>query len=139
MLDWLMGMTDELKGGAIIGIATVLMMHLNGRVTGISGILEGALRPQKGDWIWRLTFLSGLFFGGLLMHFKNPQGFLDTTSNSPIVLVLAGFLVGFGSLMGSGCTSGHGVCGLSRFSKRSFIAICLFMASGALTVWLKSL
>lgn len=139
MLVWTSDFTHALVGGLLIGLATTLMMHFTGRVTGISGILGGLLSFAKEDADWRLSFISGLFLGGVAMSFLNPTGFIDTTTTTLPVLVIAGLFVGFGTRMGNGCTSGHGVCGVSRLSKRSIVATITFIITGALTVWLKSL
>lgn len=130
---------NALIGGIIIGVATVLMMHFNGRVTGISGIVNGAFRYIPKDWAWRISFILGLFGGGLLMNHVRPEGFLDTTNASLPMIIAAGLFVGFGTIMGSGCTSGHGVCGISRLSIRSLIATVTFIAAGVITVAIKHL
>lgn len=122
-------------GGVIIGVAVSLMLFFNGRVTGISGIIGQSLKITPGDWYWRMAFAMGLFLGGvLMMAVSGPERFVDTTNVSSETTMLAGLLVGFGTLMGSGCTSGHGICGLSRFSPRSLIATLSFMASGFVLV-----
>jgi uncharacterized membrane protein YedE/YeeE len=122
-------------GGVIIGIAVSLMLLWNGRVTGISGIVGQSLKLVRGDWYWRMAFIVGLFLGGVLMlALSGPERFIDTTDVSMGTTIIAGLLVGFGTLMGSGCTSGHGVCGLSRFSPRSLVATLSFMASGFVLV-----
>ncbi len=123
-----------LLGGVIIGIAVSLMLVLNGRVTGISGILGSALSPQRGDFLWRLAFILGLISGGGVLTIFNPESFSGSNIQATMRLIIAGLLVGFGTLMGSGCTSGHAVCGLSRLSPRSIIATILFMLFGFVTV-----
>lgn len=128
-----------LSGGCLIGLATVLMMHFNGRVTGISGIVNGLFSYIPKDWAWRLSFLLGLYGGGWFMKIQRPEGFVDASGTDWPWLVAAGFLVGLGTIMGSGCTSGHGVCGISRLSKRSIVATMIFMGTGILTVYLKRL
>ena len=123
-----------LAGGAIIGTAVTLMLWLNGRVTGISGIINGALcRPRK-DSLWRYTFLAGLLAGGGVLYAVNPAVFENTTARSLPEVAVAGILVGFGTVLGSGCTSGHGVCGISRWSIRSIVATIVFIASGVVAV-----
>lgn len=119
-----------LGGGALIGLAVSIMLVFNGRVTGISGIANSFLTAQEGR-LWRGAFLIGLWLGGFLMALINPAFFTVPEKPLPIILV-AGFIVGFGTVMGSGCTSGHGVCGISRLSLRSVIATATFMASGVL-------
>lgn len=122
-----------LAGGALIGLAASLMLVFNGRVTGISGIVNGLLGGIFKDGVWRLTFLLGLLTGGALWGTLHPELFENTSGRSVGMVVLAGVLVGFGTTMGSGCTSGHGVCGLARFSVRSLIATLTFMLIGILT------
>lgn len=128
--DWLYA----LLGGAVIGLAVSAMLLLNGRVTGISGILGGALSPQRGDTQWRLFFIAGLVIGGVVLNLANPAFFENSLSTAPWAAPVAGFLVGFGTLLGSGCTSGHGVCGLSRLSVRSLVATVVFILSGVAAV-----
>ncbi len=130
--EWL----QALWGGVLIGIAVSLMLFWNGRVTGISGIVYGILNPVKGDVAWRLSFVFGLFAGGLTLGALNSQVFSGHISTSNLTIVLAGLLVGFGTVLGSGCTSGHGVCGISRLSPRSLVATVLFISSGVLSVFL---
>lgn len=132
--DWM----NALLGGALIGVAVSLMLLLNGRVTGISGIINGALAPVKGDTQWRILFIVGLFSGGLVMGQLNPQVFTNTLSVSTGITALAGLLVGFGTIMGSGCTSGHGVCGISRLSMRSLLATVTFIVAGVISVFIFS-
>ena len=111
------------------------MLYLNGRVTGISGILSGALIPSKKDFSWRIYFITGLILGGSGLRIFNPESFLDTIESNWITTVVAGMLVGFGTVLGSGCTSGHGVCGISRFSLRSTVATIIFILAGVLSVF----
>ena len=123
-------------GGALIGASAVLLMVFNGRVAGISGIVGGLLAPRRGDTAWRIAFLLGMLASPVSFVVVAPAGFLaapriDAGYGS---LVAAGLLVGFGTRYGSGCTSGHGVCGLSRLSLRSLVATLAFMATGFLTV-----
>lgn len=125
---------NALIGGVIIGVSVSLMLLANGRVTGISGILSGALSAPNKDSFWRWSFLGGLFVGGLVMFAANPSYFENTINNSLSTTAIAGLLVGFGTVLGSGCTSGHGVCGISRFSIRSLVATIAFMAAGVLAV-----
>jgi uncharacterized membrane protein YedE/YeeE len=131
--------TNALIGGIIIGLATVLMMHFNGRVTGISGIINGLFAYVQKDWAWRWAFAAGLLAGGFILNFTMPQGFVDASPTGWITIVSAGLLVGFGTLMGSGCTSGHGVCGISRLSIRSLAATVTLIVAGILTVFFKHL
>lgn len=124
-----------LLGGILIGIASVLMLWGSGRITGISGIFGGLLAPSPGDFGWRAAFIGGLVAGGLLWPLisGNPLP-VDLQVDWPLMLV-AGLLVGFGSRLGSGCTSGHGVCGLARLSPRSAVAVPTFMVAAAVTTF----
>jgi len=125
---------SALFGGALIGLASALLMLLTGRIAGISGILGGALTLAKGDKGWRLAFIAGLiaapfasgFFGHPLPEPQMPASWL--------LIVVAGLLVGFGSRLGGGCTSGHGVCGIARLSARSIAATAIFMATAVVVV-----
>lgn len=128
---------NALIGGLIIGLATVLMMHLNGRIAGVSGIVNGIFKYIRQDWAWRVFFVAGLIIGGLVMRNFYPEGLADTSSTPWTTLVAAGLLVGFGTIMGTGCTSGHGVCGLSRLSIRSIVATLTFIGTGMLTLAIK--
>lgn len=130
MSNWMM----SLFGGLCIGLAVSFMLFLNGRVTGVSGILNGILVPQKKDTLWRLLFITGLLAGGAFVQILQPDAFLNLTTTSTVEIIVAGLLVGFGTVMGSGCTSGHGVCGISRMSVRSLVATGVFIASGILAV-----
>ena len=122
-------------GGVLIGLSAALLLIANGRIAGISGIAGGLLtKPPKGDVAWRLTFLGGLFAGGLVMGLVNGSLFAFELSRSTAALAVAGLLVGFGTRLGIGCTSGHGVCGLSRLSPRSLVSVVTFMATGIITV-----
>jgi len=123
-----------LIGGVFIGVAVTLMLLFNGRVTGISGIINSAVVTRQKDSWWRWSFLGGLIAGGLILAMVNPGIFLSTTGSSNLEIGIAGLLVGFGTVMGSGCTSGHGVCGISRFSRRSIFATVAFIVSGVLVV-----
>lgn len=125
-------------GGAIIGVAATVMLLFNGRVTGISGILGSSLSKPSKEGLWRWAFITGMISGGVLMHFIRPELFANLSGRSPTVVSIAGLLVGYGTMMGSGCTSGHGVCGISRFSMRSVMATVTFMLFGLLSVQLVS-
>jgi len=125
---------SALAGGALIGIAAAMFALLNGRIAGISGVIGGLLKPAPGDVAWRAAFVVGLLSAPLVyslfavlpeLHIAAPSG----------TLVLAGLLVGIGTRYGSGCTSGHGVCGLSRLSPRSLVATATFMGAGFVTVY----
>ncbi|MFT5520784.1 MAG: putative membrane protein YedE/YeeE [Enterobacterales bacterium] len=124
-----------LLGGVLIGFASALLMLSIGRIAGISGIVEGLLRPKTGDVFWRFLFILGLVFGGFVMSFIMPERYSLETGRSIEMIALAGLLVGVGVHLGCGCTSGHGVCGIGRISKRSFAAVPTFIGVGALVVW----
>lgn len=124
-----------LGGGLLIGVAAVLLLYLNGRIAGISGILNGALARQKGDTAWRVAFLLGMLAGGGAFWWLTPHAFVPRQGFPLPTLLVAGFLVGFGTRLGSGCTSGHGVCGLGRRSLRSLVATVTFVGFGMLTVY----
>jgi uncharacterized membrane protein YedE/YeeE len=125
---------SALAGGAIIGFAAMLFALFNGRVTGISGIVGGLLRPSFPDATWRAAFLAGLVIAPIVYRLLAGPPNLTIDANYP-TLVAAGILVGIGTRYGSGCTSGHGVCGLSRLSPRSLVATLAFMAAGFATVF----
>jgi uncharacterized membrane protein YedE/YeeE len=125
-----------LFGGMLIGLSASAMLLLNGKIAGISGILAGPVKPVRGDALWRVYFLAGLFAGGLLLRIFLPSAFDFGIIRPFPLLVIAGLLVGFGTRLGSGCTSGHGVCGVSRLSPRSLVATVTFIVTGALTVCL---
>lgn len=120
----------QIIGGMIIGAAATIMLLFNGRVTGISGILAGILKPIAGDTGWKLLFILGLFLGGAGLELFFPSAFTLISKANLYDYALAGFLVGFGTLMGNGCTSGHGVCGISRLSARSILATSIFIVAG---------
>jgi hypothetical protein len=131
MSGWLI----SLFGGVLIGLSATALLLFNGRIAGISGIVNGLARRSTGaDWAWRAAFVAGLVgAGGLTMHLLHQA----TASSARLpVLLLAGVLVGFGTSFCGGCTSGHGVCGLGRFSRRSLVAVLTFMASAIITVLL---
>ncbi|MGZ5178971.1 MAG: YeeE/YedE family protein [Ramlibacter sp.] len=123
-----------LAGGLLIGVAAALFALLNGRIAGISGVLGGLLRPVRGDVGWRVAFVLGLLAAPVLYRLAAALPDLRIDAGTP-VLVVAGLLVGFGTRYGSGCTSGHGVCGLSRLSLRSLVATAAFMGAGFATVF----
>ena len=118
---------SALAGGVLIGLASVWLLAANGRIAGVSGILHGLFAQPPGDRAWRAAFIAGLVVAGIVWHLFFPS------AQNPIHwgwLALAGLLVGFGTRVGGGCTSGHGVCGLGRFSLRSLVAVAVFMAAG---------
>jgi uncharacterized membrane protein YedE/YeeE len=128
---------SSLSGGMILGVASALFILINGRVLGISGILGGLLPPKAGDTFWRLAFLAGMFASPWIFNLLAPAELIQTPQIDAdlLILIVAGLLVGIGTRYGSGCTSGHGVCGLSRMSPRSLVATLSFMAAGFLTVY----
>ena len=127
--------TFSLIGGVLIGLASSLILLSLGKITGISGILSSAVfHPTKRENSWKIVFICGLIIGGLVMRRFYPELFGYSISTNFPLIVIAGLLVGFGTRLGGGCTSGHGVCGLPRLSKRSFIATCTFIITGIVTV-----
>jgi hypothetical protein len=125
----------SLAGGALIGLAAAMLVLFNGRVAGISGILGGLLVPRQGEIAWRLAFVAGLLLApvAILLFGGTPAPRIDAGFG---LLVVAGLLVGVGTSYGSGCTSGHGVCGISRLSPRSLVATAAFMGAGIVTVFI---
>ena len=126
---------SALAGGALIGLAASLLLVAAGRVAGISGIAGGLLFPARGDVRWRALFIGGLVGAGLVAAFLAPQA-IGSSPRSYAVLAIAGLLVGIGTRLGNGCTSGHGVCGISRLAPRSIAATLVFMGTGATAVLL---
>ncbi len=124
----------SLAGGLVLGLAAAAFILLNGRVLGISGIVGGLLRPKVGDTGWRLSFVAGLLVAPTVWAlFATPV--VPRIEAGPALLVIAGLMVGWGTRYGSGCTSGHGVCGLARLSPRSLVATLAFMATGFAAVF----
>jgi uncharacterized membrane protein YedE/YeeE len=123
-----------LVGGLLLGLAAAMFVLLNGRVLGVSGILGGLLRPASGDRLWRVVFLAGLLLAPLVMAWVRPME-APRIEAGWALLIGAGLLVGWGTGLGSGCTSGHGVCGISRLSPRSMVATLVFMGAGMATVF----
>ena len=118
----------------MIGLASALFLLLNGKIAGISGIIGGLLRPRQGDVLWRIAFVMGIVIAPLVFSAVSPLPGVDIEAGYPVI-VIAGLLVGIGTRYGSGCTSGHGVCGLSRRSPRSIVATVAFMLAGFATVF----
>ncbi|APR79353.1 Putative transmembrane protein [Minicystis rosea] len=125
---------SALIGGLLIGLSASILLLFNGRIAGISGILGGIVIPKPGDVAWRAWFLAGLVAGGIAALRLWPGAFAEAPPASWAAIVLAGLFVGFGTRLSNGCTSGHGVCGISRLSRRSIVATMTFMATGAITV-----
>ncbi|MGB5444638.1 MAG: YeeE/YedE thiosulfate transporter family protein [Psychromonas sp.] len=129
---------SALAGGALLGLSAALLMLFSGKIAGISGIIAGLLNPQKNEFSWRVAFLTGMISSLLIVA---PLGFTlpDTSGQSILLVCIAGALVGFGTRLGNGCTSGHGIIGMGRFSKRSIFATIAFMGSAFLMVFVRSL
>ena len=125
-----------ITGGLLIGISACLLLLFNGRIAGLSGIINGLISPEKNEILWRTVFIVS-FLGGATFHyyFFNHTPF-TTDTFSPVFMITGGLLVGFGTRMGGGCTSGHGVCGLGRLSLRSLIATMTFMLTAIITVFI---
>jgi uncharacterized membrane protein YedE/YeeE len=135
-IDWLAFTPGpSLLGGVLLGIATSAYVLLHGRILGISGIIGGLLRPVKQMWVWRIVLLLGILSSPLWAIFLLDMYPVQIIDAGWPAVILAGLLVGFGAQYGSGCTSGHGICGLSRLSPRSLIAIISFMFSGFVIVY----
>ena len=128
----------SLSGGILLGLASALFILLNGRILGISGFVGGLIPPKRHDTIWRLAFLAGLFSSPWVYKALAPASLLTAPriDAGVLLLIVAGLLVGLGTRYGSGCTSGHGVCGLARLSPRSLIATLTFMAAGFAVVFI---
>ncbi|WP_374444780.1 YeeE/YedE family protein [Providencia sp.] len=120
-------------GGVLIGVAVAILLVFNGRIAGISGILGGILKPVKGDTAWKVAFILGIIISPLLFMWVAYTPEVNIAASTP-VLIIAGLLVGFGTRLGSGCTSGHGICGMARFFRRSIVAVLIFMVVAFVTV-----
>jgi uncharacterized membrane protein YedE/YeeE len=139
MIDWAhFTAWSALAGGIVIGAAVALLVLLNGRIAGVAGIIGGVLRPAGGDMAWRFAFIAGLLVAPAVYHLAVEPSTPTIEASYP-VLLLAGLLVGAGTRYGSGCTSGHTFCGLSRLSPRSLVATLAFMAAGFATVFVRHL
>lgn len=129
----------SLFGGMLIGLSAVLVMLMFGRIAGISGLAVQVLRPSAArsadDWVWRAAFILGLMVAPLVVAMFAPSPFQQTVSSNLLVMGSAGLLVGVGDTLGSGCTSGHGVCGLARLAPRSLAAVAIFMSAAFVTVF----
>lgn len=126
---------SALIGGALIGLSASILLLFTGRMAGVSGIMEGVLSHAGRERIWRLLFLLGLIIGAFLYQLSNPSFFTPRDGYPVWLLIVGGILVGFGTRMGRGCTSGHGICGIANFSIRSIYATLIFMATGIATVY----
>ena len=128
----------SLLGGVLVGCAAGVVLLANGRVAGISGMVSCVLRPRGTDSSWQIVYLLGLIAGGAVLAFLDPAA-LPVGRVAPMQMMIgAGLLAGFGARLSGGCTSGHGLCGVGRFSGRSTVATITFMTAGALTVWVMS-
>ncbi|GHF77257.1 YeeE/YedE family protein [Thalassotalea marina] len=135
-MDWFTPFLPALFGGILIGLSALLLLLALGRIAGISGILANLLfGKDKKDFSWRLVFVAGLILGAAIFQNIAPQALPFRESPSTYIIAIAGFLVGFGTYIGSGCTSGHGVCGIGRFSVRSIVATVVFMLAAIITVY----
>ena len=127
---------DAAFGGALIGLAAAMLLLLNGRIAGVSGVFNRLLPPTAGDAAWRLWFLGGLIAGGAVWRVASGETAADLVFEATLPLLIAGgLLTGFGTRLSNGCTSGHGVCGIGRLSPRSIVATLTFMATAAATVF----
>lgn len=125
----------SLAGGVLIGLSASLLMLTHGKIAGISNLYGGVLRREASGRALRLAFIVGLLLSGVVVRFAYPQALASSWMPGLGIALLAGVVVGFGSQLGNGCTSGHGVCGISRFSARSIVATVTFLATGAVTVF----
>ncbi|MFM2586900.1 YeeE/YedE family protein [Vibrio sp. TBV020] len=132
MIPWM-----SLLGGILLGLSATVLMLMNGKTAGISGVINGLLSPKTGDVLWRLLFIGGMVFGGAL----GVEQFVVTTPEFEqipfLTIVFGGLFVGIGTRIGNGCTSGHGICGIGRLSTRSIVATLIFMATAAVTVYVR--
>lgn len=127
---------SSLAGGMLIGLSAAMLLLFTGRIAGISGIAGGLLtNAPRSELSWRGSFLAGLLVGGVAMALLSPELFVVALDRSALAFAAAGLLVGFGTRLGNGCTSGHGVCGIGRLSTRSIVATLTFLATGAATVY----
>jgi uncharacterized membrane protein YedE/YeeE len=120
-------------GGVLIGLAAVALLLANGRIAGISGITAGVLHPQKKNYLWRVYFIAGMLVGALLIRWLHPDAMAIRIDVSNAAILLGGFLVGIGTRIGNGCTSGHGVCGVGRLAPRSMVASAVFFSLAVIT------
>lgn len=127
---------SALLGGALIGLSVTLLLLFNGRLAGISGIMNGVFNSPKDERIWRLVFLLGLVIGAAIFQLIMPDLFIPRQGYPLWLVAIGGFLVGVGTRLGNGCTSGHGICGIASLSRRSILATLTFMGFGMLTVYI---
>ncbi|KOO15814.1 hypothetical protein AKJ18_06605 [Vibrio xuii] len=127
----------SLLGGMLLGVSALVLMLVNGKTAGISGVVNGLITPTKGNVQWRLLFVGGMILGGVLALEQFQVVSPDFAQIPFAALVIGGLLVGFGTRLANGCTSGHGICGIGRLSKRSILATLVFMLTAAVTVYLR--
>ncbi|ODS04804.1 YeeE/YedE family protein [Vibrio scophthalmi] len=127
----------SLFGGMLLGMSALLLLLINGKVAGISGILNGVVSPNAGERTWRILFLIGMAIGGLIALYWLGVAKPVLANTGLWLYAIAGLLVGIGTFLGNGCTSGHGICGIGRLSKRSIVATSVFMIVAALTVYVR--
>jgi len=127
---------SALLGGALIGLSATILLLFNGRMAGISGIMNGLFNAPKDERIWRLTFLCGLIIGAFIFQTISPDFFFPRQGYPLWLIAIGGFLVGVGTRLGNGCTSGHGICGIASLSRRSIFATLTFMGTGMATVYI---
>tara|TARA_Y100001970_G_C14069120_1_gene768372 strand:+ start:408 stop:830 length:423 start_codon:yes stop_codon:yes gene_type:complete len=123
-----------LTGGILIGFAASMLLLFNGKIAGVSGIFGGMLFQKGNERAWKLSFIAGLIFGGILLYILNAEIFENTSGRGLLAVTIAGLLVGIGTRVGGGCTSGHGVCGIGRLSGRSIVATVTFVVAGIAVV-----
>lgn len=128
---------ESLAGGVLLGVSATMLLLVNGKIAGISGILKGLLTPKHKDFSWRLMFIVGMVAGGFLGALAYAEHAPDEFNYSTLMLVAAGLLVGLGTRLGNGCTSGHGICGIGRLSRRSIVATVTFMLVAGVTVFIR--
>ncbi|WP_371377160.1 YeeE/YedE family protein [Thalassotalea aquiviva] len=129
---------NALIGGVLLGISALLLLLFNGKIAGISGILTGLISPKQKDILWRFLFVLGMLLGAFIAVNYFGATIVQSFSTPTWLMIIAGFLVGFGTRIGNGCTSGHGICGMGRLSQRSIIATCIFMVVAVVTVYLRN-
>jgi len=127
---------SAMLGGALIGLSVTILLLFNGRMAGISGIMNGLFNSPRDEVIWRFTFLCGLIIGAFIFQLISPDFFVPRQGFPLWLVAIGGFLVGIGTRLGNGCTSGHGICGIANMSKRSIFSTLTFMTAGMLTVYL---
>lgn len=128
---------QSLFGGILLGVSATLLMLFNGKIAGISGVINGLITPKEGEYSWRLLFFAGMIIGGFVSVVAFGVASPITEGISLPILAVAGLFVGMGTRLANGCTSGHGICGIGRLSKRSLVATMVFMFTAAVTVFVR--